>query len=48
MFFDTFLNRTTLSLAAAAVFALAVFGVELGAHDLELGLGLLAASRVVE
>jgi hypothetical protein len=45
---ETFVNKTTLSLAAVAVFGLTVLGYSLGGHDLELGLGLLAASRVVE
>lgn len=45
---DVFVNRTTLSLAAVAVFALNVFGVTLGDHDTALGLALLAGSRVAE
>ena len=47
-FLDTFINKTTLSLGAVVVFGLTLFGYQLGGHDLELGLGLLAASRVVE
>lgn len=48
---DSFVNSHTLSLAAVAAFGLTVFGVDVVDSELQqiaLGLGLLAAAKVVE
>lgn len=47
---DKVINKSTLSLAALAVFGLAAFGVDVGVGDnqVALGLALLAGGKVVE